>query len=479
MRLRPLTIFVLFVLPLLLFIAQSIFTTASMTQIRWEEAGTALRKPYWVAHREINSGIDSNIGFDLVLNAVYSLIGIDLFTAKYVRLIIQFISLFSLAFLLRKYLGEKWAIVPLLTIGLSPTLLFFVSFQQQYGFDLQYLPITLALLVNRFTLLQFLGWATAAVAWMSYPTFGFYLPALVFVHLGGVKARLAKRVHLPGVLLSFLLPLVLGFVWIQNRQLLIFDPSTETGIFRGGGGKFFQQGSLDLSLSNLFSDLFTKGVSYNFDIAASEFSYVFPILTLVLVFFISFRLLKYNSYKKYVLLSFLVMIFSLVVYLATSDPTGMPGIRRATASLAAFYSLFTISWYYINKGIGYRVKGKVIMTGILLLLPLHHILVYYPNLAGLKIPGIYQEVTLFPESDLTPYQQYQAWIKKVQQEDVYLSCETSEPGSSCKFSDLYSVMASACFWNNLKCHGIYGRDPNTQQFIPLSRDLWNSGYLER
>lgn len=465
---RPFSIFVLFLIPFLLFIAQVVFTTASMSQIRWEEAGTALRKPYWVANREINSGIDSNIGFDLVLNAVYSLIGVDLFTAKFVRLAIQAISLFSLAYILRKYLGEKLSIVPLITIGLSPTLLFFVSFQQQYGLDLQFLPIILFCLISPIRLIRPIGWALAMAAWMSYPTFVFYLPFLVWVSFR--KIRGVGEMGLS--IIAFLLPLVLGFVWIQNRQLLIFDPNTETGIFRGGGGNFFQQGSLDLNLSNLFSDLFSKGVSYNFDIASSEFSYAFPILALALVFFISFRLLKYNNYKSYILPAFLVMILNLAVYLATSDPTGMPGIRRATASLAAFYALFTISWHYVNK-------STVIGMGILLLLPIHHILVYYPNLEGLKIPSKYQDAIIFSDPNLTPVSQYQNWIKKIQKESVYLSCQDSQFGGSCKYSDLYSVMASACYWNNIKCHEILARDPNTGQFIPLRRDLWNSGYLER
>lgn len=484
-KFSPLSILVLLLIPLLLFGAQFLFTTTSTAQLRWEETGTGIRKPYWFARREINSGIDSNIGFDGILAVTYTIFGVDLFTGKYLRLALQLISLFSLAFLLRKYLGEKLSLVPLITIGLSPTLLFFVSFQQQYGFDLQYLPIILALLstinfdVRWFDFLkQFLLWSLAMIAWMSYPTVIFILPAIFLLYFLKLKNCKSKLVNIAVALFSFLWPLVLGFIWIQNRKLLIFDPATETGIFRGGGGKFFQEGTLDLNISNLFSDLFSKGVSYNFDVIHSEFSLIFPILTLILTLATGLYLSsKKSKFKPICLSAWLTLVVSSVIYLATSDPTGMPGLRRVTGSLAAFYSLFTISWYFIWTS--KKLKIKWLLIGVLLLLPVHHLLVFYANLEGLKTPSKYQEIILFSDPSLTPYNQYQNWIQQIQQKDVYLSCQTDQAGSVCRYSDLYSIMASACMWNHLKCHEIFGQDPNTNKFIPLNRDLWNSGYLER
>src|SRR3989338_3094554 len=112
---------VFWLLPLLLVFLQFLMTGKSMGQIRYEELAEAVRNPFWLQKGFVYDGISTNIGWYGLLALVYNFFGFGLFCAKYLRLFLSLISLFCIAALLKKYLGEKKALVPLLTIGLSPT----------------------------------------------------------------------------------------------------------------------------------------------------------------------------------------------------------------------------------------------------------------------------------------------------------------------------------------------------------------------
>ncbi len=108
-------------LPLLLWLFQLIFTLNSLTQIRYEEVANSVRNPYWLSQRNVYGGASSNVGGEGALAIIYSVFGF---------------SLFALAALLKKYLGEKLAIIPLIVIGLSPTMLFFNTLASHYTLDI-------------------------------------------------------------------------------------------------------------------------------------------------------------------------------------------------------------------------------------------------------------------------------------------------------------------------------------------------------
>ena len=109
----------------IIFTLQLIFTFNSMSQIRYEELAESVRNVYWFQNHIVYDGVSSNVGWYSILALFYKLFGFSLFSAKILRLIISFISIFCLALLLKKYIGTKKAFLPLVAIGLSPTLLFF------------------------------------------------------------------------------------------------------------------------------------------------------------------------------------------------------------------------------------------------------------------------------------------------------------------------------------------------------------------
>ena len=161
----------------LLFMLQAKYTFSSLNQIRYEELAESVRNVYWLEHHLIYDGVSSNIGWYALVLLTYKIFGFMLFSGKYLRLLISLGSLFCLATLLKHYLGLKKALVPLITIGLSPTLLYFTTLQTTYGLDLQMLPICLFLLMiinqehrisSLFFPIYFLGFSHAYLDVLSY-----------------------------------------------------------------------------------------------------------------------------------------------------------------------------------------------------------------------------------------------------------------------------------------------------------------------
>ena len=133
---------------LCVFLAQTVFTLSSTSQIRYEELAESVRNVFWLQHRLIYDGISSNVGWYGTLLVIYNLFGFSLNTAKFFRLAIHSVSLLFLALLLRQYLGTKRAWLPLLAIGLSPTIIFFNSLQTSFGIDCDYLIISIYILTK-------------------------------------------------------------------------------------------------------------------------------------------------------------------------------------------------------------------------------------------------------------------------------------------------------------------------------------------
>lgn len=464
----------------MLFLAQVLFTVNSFSQIHYEEVANSVRNPFWLSQRTVYGGASSNIGWDGLLAIGYSLFGFSLFAGKYLRLVLQLISLFSLAALLKKYLGAKLATVPLLVIGLSPTLLFFNTLSAQYAVDLSFLPIVLYLLTSKVKLLRIFSWTVSMVAWMAFPPFIFYLPALGAIYL---KKGLKISRELFFSILAFLFPLVAAFMYVENKQSLFYDSGKgNSGIFRGGGGQFPPgPGAIDLNLKNLFSDLFSKGVSYNFEAYKGEFSFVFPILVLILCLVLGVILLKQPKTRFIAFWAWTTFILNFLVYTFLQDLTGFPGIRRATPMLAVFYVFFSMGWYYLTKLKIQNSKLKVAGMGILSLLLIHHLIVYPVNLAHLKDPSPVKDATGFFETAATPQQSLKLFVQKAQKEDVYLKCQMMAAGelvNICRYGEMFAAIAGSCLWNNLSCKNIYGYDWNTNQYVFLTTKLWDDNTFE-
>ncbi len=445
------------IIPILLFIAQLIFTLNSTSQIRYEELAESVRNPFWLENRLIYDGTSSNIGWYGSLLIVYKIFGFGLFHAKYFRLFLHLISMVCLALVLRRFLSPKQAIVPLLVIGLSPSLLFLNTLETSYGTDLQYFPICLFLILSSKIWLRLLGCFIAMIAWMSYPTFLFYLPVLAFLNL----RHLRSLRYLSFSLGCFFAPLILGFLYLKSREILFFDPNLSSGIFRGAGTFAFNVDALSANLGGLFKDLFNAGQSYHFEINSGEFSLIFPIIAVILVFIIVLK--KRN---KWIILSLVSMVFVLFLSSLTLDPSGQPGMRRYTPVLVAFYALFVIAW---QSGV-FKKWGMVILS----LLLLHHLIVYPINLIHLKDPSPNAYPIWFtPSPSGAGFNSFDSLVDTVQKEDLKLVCS-----GYCRVVEAYAAVAGTCTWNHLNCHQILGLDPRTNQLIPLSTQLWDDYYFE-
>jgi len=461
-------------IPIFLFIAQLLYILNSQTQIRYEELAEGVRNPFWLEQRLIYDGTSSNVGWYGSLLIVYKLFGFSLFTAKYFRLFLYLAAVFCLAFTLKEHLGEKKASLPLLVIGLSPSWLFLNTLQTSYGTDLLYFPIALFLITSSISWVRPLGWLLAMIAWMSYPTFILYLPVLLLLYLRGSR-RIRKIREIIISLSCFFDPLLIGFLYLKNRDILFLDPKTGSGLFRGAGTLSFD--GIAANLAGLFKDLFVGGQSYHFELNQVEFSLVFPIISLILVLGFSLRSLRPASWRSgNLILAWVMLLLSIIIPSFTLDPSGAPGMRRYTPVLAAFYALFIYVWNYLmdprfrGDDSGSRDdKWRKVAAVILSLLAIHHLSVYPINLIHLKDPSLSKEPIFFNDS---PSKSLDNLVNIVRQQDLKLDC------GGCRVSEVYAAVKGSCLWNHLNCKNILVLDPNTKQLIPLTTKLWDDYYFE-
>lgn len=475
-----------------LIILQILFSLNSMNQIRYEELAESVRNVFWLENRTIYDGVSSNIGWYGTLLIFYKMFGFTLFGAKYFRLILAFISIFCLATVLKKYLGVQRALVPLIAFGLSPTLLYFNTMQTSYGIDLQYFPICLYLIsiinfkkIWKSFLWQCLLGSIVMIALMSYPSFIFYLPVLGILYLWQLYTQIKNTkwyVILSSIILtgvSFLFPLLLGYLYVKDKQLLIYDQMTKSGIFRGAG-TFYPSGEIFFkNFGNLLGDLFIRGNSYYYELPHVDFSSIFSILTIFTILLLGLILtITHKKLRFVLLLIWLLFLFDLLISNLTFDPTGQSGIRRHTSLLVSIYGLYVLIWFWVCSQKWESINLRNILIIILLLLPIHHLLVYPLNYSSFNHSSIYRYSDIFENFAYNPSTALDLFVKKVGKQDLKLDC--SKPPtlqfSNCRFSESFPAIAGACLWNNLKCKNIFGYDEKTKEYIPLSIDIWEKYY---
>lgn len=469
-------------IPIALFIVQLIFTLNSFSQVRQEELSESISYPFWLRERVICNGITSQVGWYGPLLIIYEVFGFDIFTAKYLRLGLTLISYFCLALLLKKYLGEKRAALPLLTAGLSPTLLYFTVLSVPFGLDLQIFPICLYLALTcdfknrRGIAKQVMLWLLAMLTWMSYPTFIFYIPVLVSVFI----YRLYKEGRTQFVTLGlanlavFLAPVVVAFLYVKNKEMLIYDPVTGGGLFRAHGQINFNLQTFLENLTILKHDLFVASVSYYFELARVEFSNFYPIITIfsVLAACVMFYV-KVKRVRKILIL----LVLGLVLNVTFANLTGETGgIRRATSLLVLFYTLFCFGWYYVLKLPKKLILKKILIGGFFLVF-IHHLTSIPANLENLKGVSRFRENQWFSQAE-TPKESLNLYLDQIQKSDLALVCaDKSGKPIFCggyEYNLIYPAIEGACLWNNLACHGIKIYDFKSEALVPLSLSCWTN-----
>ncbi len=464
----------------IIFVLQIPLTIGAQNQIRYEELGESVRNPFWFSRRILYDGVSSNIGWYATMHVIYSIFGFDLFAAKFFRLLLHFVSLLCIAVLLKRYLTIKHSFLPFLAIALSPTLLYFNLFQTPYGIDLQYFPICLYLILSAHIkklslgLIKLsLGLFLAMIAWLSYPTFIFYIPIVIFLAMRKLLP-LKRPLFIIIPFAFFLLPLLAGFMYIKDTQLLIHDARNGGGVFRGAGSVSFDPESIIKNVSGTFTDIFIKADSYNFELKNVEFSLLFPTLAVFIIIGIAISQWKKFTEKKILLLSLCLFMFSLASYFAY-DPSNNPGLHRTTILLTCFYLVY-VAFYKQFITVWHSLSGffKFLILFCLVIIPLHHIVVYPFNLASVGDSSVYKEGNWFTKYG-SPRQSVQKMVTVLQKEDLKLGCWENAP---CRYSEIYAAVAGSCAWNHLSCKQIYGFDFKTNQFIPLTPTLWETYYFE-
>lgn len=468
---------------------QLIFSLNSLGQIRYEELAESVRNVFWLQNHTLYDGVSSNIGWYGSLMVIYNMFGFSLNTAKFFRLFLQILALLSIALTLKKYLSYKQSIIPLLAIGLSPTILYITTMQHSHGIDLQYAPICLYLLLSLdkssnfgFLFKSLVIGLVSMLAWMSYPTFIFYLLPLSLLYLWQLQKRISNtQVVVTGISLSIigaLLPLIIGLAYLKDVQLALYDPVTKSGIFRGAGAFEINFTLFFKNLIGTFADLFDKGQSYHFELASGDFSNYYPIIGILVILGLSFSLFKISQLRIYIVALFLLMFSNLIISSFTVDPSFQLGLRRTTGALFALYALYAICWGFVLKH-PFEKNTKLILTIILILIPLHHILTLPTNFIGLSIPSIYAETQWFKLAK-TPAESLDVMLQAVQQDELKLGCKdaTGTDFTACRYSEAYAAVAGYCEWNQLECQEVSGYDLQLKQQIPLSIDLWESYQIQ-
>lgn len=479
-------------LPVVLFILQLIYTQNSLTQIRYEELAESVRNVFWLQNRTIYDGVSSNIGWYGTLLFLYNIFGFELNSAKYFRLFLSLISLFCLAGVLKKYLGWKSAIVPLIAIGLSPTILFFNTLQTSYGLDIQYLFVVIYLLISLdykkpvFDYFkQILLWGLIMVAWMSYPTFIFYIPSLSIFYIWNIWKKLK---HQKGKILwnclvslmAFITPLIAGFLYVKDKQLLFYDQITKSGIFRGAGTLQFDMDLFWKNFTALLADLFIKANSYYFDISTTDFSNFYPIISILFILITGIILfIKSKKYHFSLFLIGLIILFDLIISNLTIDPSGSPGIRRHSAYLVCIYALFVIIWHFVDS-LKFHPSSQVIkwlMIVILFLIPFHNFFAYFDNLANLPKSSVYRYPYFFNVKE-TPEKSLDFIIQSLKLQESKIACKDEDNNlKTCRYSEIYPAIAGYCLWNNIECKNILGYDDKNKVYVPLNINLWEKYYF--
>jgi hypothetical protein len=463
---------------------------AASHQIRYEELAESVRNVFWLDQRLVYDGISSNVGWYGLLLATYTIAGFSIDTAKLVRVALHAITLICAAAVLRRAMRPGAAIVPLLVIGSSPALLYFNSQQTSFGVDVTYASLTLFLVASmkfaqptRADVGKALAaGASAAIGAMSYPSFLLYLPslALVWVWLGrrqasGAASRRWRAALAAGALAGALLPMAMAWAWLDNPQLLVHDPMTNAGLFRGGGGGMaLEAGRLGASLLALAGDLFARGTSYYFELRAPDFAGVLGIAGAGAVLGMTAYLAATSRVDR-TLAAAAALLLATSAVVPSVSVAGPPGLRRATGILAGFFVLFAIVWQYWAARAP-RSTTRALAIGLCLIVPAGAALKLPSLVSDVRAPSRHRNLDWFDIRD-TPDASLAALADGIRAGQP-LECPLDQNGRlrPCRYQEIYSALAGWFRWTAGRETEIRAIDWKTGRSIVLTPSLWTTYY---
>jgi len=433
---------------------------------------------FWLDQRLVYDGVYSNVGWYGTLLIVYKIFGFGLFTAKKVRLLLHLAGLYAAVLILRRAFSPRQAIVPLLVLGLSPALIYFDTLQTSYGVDVWYGAICLALVLSirpvsatrADRLKAAAAGVVAMVAAMSYPVFVLYLPSFVLI---ARQRQLDRRAIWLGVA-GAAAPLFLALAWIQSRALLLFDPDTQAGLFRGGGALTVDWTTAARAIVVTARDAFVRGQSYYFDVAQPDFAGAISLAGLLgVVVLAGYAAIRGKEERRVGALATILIVLCLVVPAMSS---GDPGLRRSTGVLAAFFAIFAIAW-------------RAVVTADIMPAPLRRIglvlCLLVPIGSALKLSSLHADATrdnAFQNRD---------WFTVAGSPELSLFALSSQVGNGeliacavdaqqhimpCRYQEIYAAIGGFQRWNGYAEIPVRALDWKTGHEIVLTPQLWNDKY---
>jgi hypothetical protein len=469
--------------PLILSALQLIYILAAQGHIRDEELAESVRNVFWLDHRLVYDGVSSNVGYYGLLLIVYKLFGFSLHAAKYVRLALYAMAMLSLAAVLRKFMRESCAVVVLLTVGLSPTILFFNTVQTSYGIDVSYGLICLwVILMLKFDgalkdfSRAFLLGVLAMIAAMSYPSFLFDLPTLAFVCLLQWQRNSPKRVKefwqsIAAGAAGFAVPFLGALLYLKNTREFLNDPVTKAGLFRGGGHFHPDVPSFMRSAVQSFWDVFQRGYTYYFYLERPDFSGALGWIGVLGIFALGvFIARKITSLKVIFGLAGFQVLFTLAVSSLADDS----GIRRSTGFLLGIYAWYALVFYALATQAALR---KIQWPGLLLclLLTANNLMHYPVNLQDVGARTTWDDVIWFGVES-TAERSLLHWLEITARRES-LACldpVKTDIRVPCDYAKIYAAIAGFRRWNGLPEIPVRAYDWTTRQERELNTKLWET-----
>lgn len=461
---------------------QYLLLRAADLHIRTEEISESVRNVWWFINGQVFHGANAHIGWYAPLAILYKIFGFSFVVARWYRFFLHAVSIIAAAILIKKYIGYRFGSILLASWAWSPTLLAFNAQALGLGIDLQFLPLCLLFLdkavenKNGFSLI-FLGLSAmiAMIAALSYPTFLYYIPVLILLYSFGVKRLLWNQVGVG--IASFLLPLLLGIVYIQNRSLLLFDSGNGAGLFRGAGAIQVTRTLFWERIVQTISTLIVNTPSYYYEVQFSDFSHIIPAFGIIVALSVVFIYRKTNKKVRVWggLLCLLFFLCALVVGL-TRDPSGfVSNMRRGTGIITVAYGTIALCLYIISQ------KKWIAWVWVIWIffacIPLHHLLVYEKNRVVIE-KGIDQEQSWFGDTSHNPMDILSSYVARITRKDIYVACEGAvDESSNCLYVNVYSPIQMYCLYNHVSCHRMWARDLVTQMDIPLTFSAWDGALV--
>jgi hypothetical protein len=240
-------------------------------------------------------------------------------------------------------------------------------------------------------------------------------------------------------------------------------------VFRGGGNEMTTDlVSMSRGISQVFQDLFVRGSTYYFALPHVEFSGLlglaaaWGILVVALVVFWNWR-----PSRVPLALAAALCFISIAV---PSMSRHLPGLRRSTGFIAGAYVILACVW---AMPVPAGVRAVAVWAGKLacLLLVLHHVIVFAPNVRYLQAETTKADDPWFNRFG-SPAQSIQRWVRDWVMQGRPLTCQSAVP---CRYSEIYAALAGYMKWNGLEERPVLVTNPDDGVVIQLDMPLFQSG----